>query len=166
MSWFIKAAQLSGFGPGFSHIAHVPWIGKEDKTQLHVTLVRHPCDWLASIYATARNGGFPTNCIGRFSTLDLTSFDAFIRSYLHQIPGGVGGLFGRYKADTYLRTEDLSQAFMELMQSLGVSDQLLDGCKRLPRQNESIELPVWNESLKTQVRDSERKMFDAFDYYI
>ena len=163
VAWFVQTAQLAGMGPGFGHHAHVPFPTRNKGRRLRVSLVRRPCDWLASVYRTVKRDGPRSNHIGLFHSLDYDNFDAFIRSYLSRIPGEVGRLYNRYEADTYLRIEDMPGAFIELMESLEVNFLLMENCWRVPKIIDT--LVEWNPNLRRLVRETEKETYDAYDYY-
>ena len=164
--WFLKAAQLIGLGPGFPHQAHMPFGPRGDNGRvLRVSMVRHPCTWLASCYSTIIRDGLQTNHVGKFAGLDLTSFDAFLQSYLRTIPGSVGELYNGYMADSCMRIEDVPDAFLELADSLEVPRSLSNLCRKLGRQDTTENPPAWDRRLWRRVLEAERDVTEAYDYF-
>ena len=162
--WFIGAAQLSGFGAAFKPAAHMPFPPERGKV-LRVSLVRHPCNWLASCYSAICERTLTTNHLSAFTRLDISSFDCFVNQYLENIPGSIGELYNRYMADSCLRIEDMPWAFVELLSSLGVSSEMKELCKHIGKRNTSESLPTWDKRLWRLVMKSESEICEAYDYY-
>ena len=93
------------------------------------------------------------------------TFDEFIRRYLSNIPGYVGKLFLSYKADSYIRIEDMPQAFTEFIESIGITHKAFLKCCDLKKQNVSNTIVQWDSKLRERVRESEREIFDHFEYF-
>lgn len=163
-AWFIQAAQLAGLGPGFKRNAHAPFPAERKREVLRVSLVRHPCEWLASCYAALQEGGPDVGHLGRFARLNGASFDDYVRSYLREVPGAVGRLYAEYRADSFLRLEDMPWALVELLEAAGVPKVFRGMVSRLPRQNPSASTPRWDPSLRRRVLDAERRTLEDFDY--
>ena len=163
--WFLKACQLAGLGPGFKEAAHAPFCARASKSVLRVSLVRNPCDWLASCYSIITENGRDVDHLVPFAQLNSSTFDDFVYDYLYHFPGFVTKLFLSYKADTYMRIEDMPEAFIELMQSIGVSDTIANMALSLKKQNVSKTIVQWDDRLRERVRVLDRKIFDSFEYY-
>jgi hypothetical protein len=160
-AWFIRAAQLAGFGPGFLHHANGPF-PREPSKVLRVSLVRHPCDLLGDLWAT----GYDGNHLGKLGCLPRGgTFDRFIDRYLQEMPGTVGDLYRTYEADSVLSYADLPWAFIELVQSLGVSKELLGNSFFGCRPNLADYGPDWPRSLRREVCEAERWVLDTYDYW-
>ncbi len=163
--WFVKALGLAL--PTFQGLsnrhAHSPFDSDSDESVFRVTLVRHPVSWLASVYTALekRPLTFDGRWLDDFVTLDPLSFDGFVRAYLEFMPGSVGKLYGNYEADSCLRIEDMPHAFVELMESFGLS---CPSCQFLPKQNASQNVPSWDKRLRSRVMDAEEKVLNGFDY--
>ena len=134
------------------------------RSALRVSLVRHPCDWLASCWSALRDGSRDVNHVGMFSRLAGGTFDEWIRNYLNLMPGAVGDLYAKYRADSYLRLEDMPWALVELLEALGVPEVFRGLVAGLPRRNRSASTPRWDPSLRRRVLEAERKTLEDFDY--
>ena len=167
VSWVIKAAQLIGLGPAFAHQAHMPFPPKERNgpDSYRVSLVRHPCTWLASCYSAIRYGDLTTNHVAAYTRLDLGTFDQFVRSYLVTMPGGVGQLYDTYEAECSMRIEDMPDAFLELADSFGVPKEMSAKCRLLGKQNMTASPPVWDKGLWKRVMEAERDTVESYDYF-
>ena len=166
--WFLKAAQLSGFGSAHKDHAHAPFNDGRKADQFRVTLVRHPCDWLASCYAAIRNRDANMDQLGTLATLDVRhGFEPFIRGYLRGMEGWITKLYNDYtlEANSVLRIEDMPWAFVELMEALGVPDVMKRRCIGLAKQNVSESVPRWDERLRKEVIDAEQEVVESFEYY-
>jgi len=95
--------------------------------------------------------------------LPTDSFFHFIESYLEQCPGIVGAMFECYDADSYIRAEDLPEAFYQLMDSLGISRSLYECRISIPDLYSG--LPEWEPELRRKVCRAELKMLEDFDYH-
>lgn len=163
--WFLEAARLAGFGLATTKTqAHTLFPSKRE-CGFRVTLVRHPCDWLASYFEAIRQKMLDVDCLVSWGQLDHTSFDGFIRSYLNEMPGAVGRLYAIYKADSYLRIEDMPWAFIELMEMIDVPYERRRRIVSIGKRNASGSLPLWNRRLRELVLEAESKPCCDFDYY-
>ncbi len=162
-SWFVKACQLAGLGPGFTHRAYTRF-PEGSSNVLKVSLVRHPCDWLAHRYEVLLSGRH-NNHIGPFGGLCLDTFDKFVLGYLKLPTGAVGCLFDAYQADTCMKIEDMPWAFLELMGSLGIEQKLSTVVKGLRKPFSTDTMPTWNPALRNQVSATEREVMNRYDYW-
>ncbi len=162
-SWWLRASQLAGLGPGFREHAQSLFSTRREG-KLRISLVRHPCEWLQSCYASILRKEPDINRLNWFCALPRESFDEWIMAYLDEPKTSVVENFNRYKADIVLRIEDMPWAFTELMESTGIDPALLDTIKKLPPQNTSNDLPVWNTRLKNETMEKERKLMEQYDY--
>jgi hypothetical protein len=128
---------------------------------LRVSLRRHPCDWLASVYVSFKEGRGNAFVLDKFRG-PINTFDDFVSIYLYQIPGEVGRVFDRYKADTCLRVEDFPWAFTSLMETVGVPAELRRRCWTLSMHKPP--LPSWPDKLRSRFKESERRVFDDYEY--
>lgn len=160
--WFARATQLAGLSSNvICQQAYGPFPEMAGK-RLRVSTVCHPCDWLAYCYMETRRK-YSSNHLGRFHALQYDTFRGFVGSYLAKMSGGVGELFGRYKADTVLRVEDLPAAFVELAESAGVARPLLQLCRKLrPPARPNM---VWDDTLRKRVLSAERGLVLTYDYW-
>jgi len=168
VSWFLRAAQLAVLGPGFYQHATVPFPdGKSDL--LRVSLVRHPVEWLIAAY----NCEPRCNGIGPFLRRDgaygQEVFEEYLRRYLRERPGSVGEMMLRYKADSYMRTEDMPDAFVELARSVGMPKELLSN--RLFRvrptvsQRHSMLVEAMDRNVRRRIIEAESEFCIRFDYF-
>ena len=164
-AWILKACQTVGLGIKVAEDAHVPFPKERGKNELfRVSLVRNPTDWLRSCYTALANGELRSESVSAFGLLPRDSFSEFVQKYLYLMPGGIGNLFKCYKADSYLRIEDMPWAFLELLEGLGVPKALRDRCKELPKQNVSQYSPRWELQLRARVIQAERELCETYDY--
>jgi len=158
--WFWKASQLAGLGMGFTRAYELedapriqtmfPRVNKDNK--LRLSLVRHPCNWLASYYVNTPQY--------------RESFDTYVEGVLScGCSRSVKRLFATYKADIVLRLEDMPWAYIELLESLGVGAEYRDNVRQLKPQNVSTNLPKWNPELRKRVMKVEKEMCDEYEYF-
>lgn len=130
-TWFVTACHIVGLGTG--GYQHIPYATKEvhayfpevESTVPRVTIVRHPCDWLASYFKFVLSAKLHliSDALGQLSRdFEIKSFDHFVELVLDHHPGIVGRVFDAYKADVYLRTDSINQGFYDLVTSLGVDE--------------------------------------------
>ncbi len=156
-SWILRAAELVGLKKKLwenEFVAHVPF--DENGVRLYrVSLVRHPCDYLASRWTDASLGGRSS----------YGSFDSYIRRYLSGRCEAVSHVYARYKADSCMRIEDMPWAFMEFLQSIDVPPSLYRRCEKLGKQNVSGSLPQWDRKLRQRIVEMEKEVCEAYEYY-
>lgn len=160
--WFLRSAQQVGLGEASDCDAFRPFPGNEtDVNTLRVSIVRHPGDWLLAYH---RHGFGNRMERGEFARLDReSSFVDFVRRYLKRCPGAMSRLFLQtYRADSYLRFEELAGGFSGLARSVGVEERLLVGVK--PPAQSLLRARRWNEALRRDLLDAERDMMDMFLY--
>jgi len=167
---FIEACRIAGLGKTdrIDAIRHFP--RNNDGKHLRVSLVRHPCQWLGSVYAALNDFGTESSPnmhgIGTaFIVLDKSTFDDFVRSYLQMSPTGVSCLFDQYKADTRLRSEDMPWCLLELFETFEVPKVLLGLVETYWRSKVFDVVPEWTPHLYQQVLDAEWEFCEAYDYY-
>jgi hypothetical protein len=160
-TWVINAAVAVGLKEGFKATVHLP-PENSTKKKLLITTVRHPCDWLVSYWTSIYPGKIGVPAVDRFADLPI-DFDDFIRLYLTRMPGYVSKMFLIYRADSYIRLEDLPQAFHDVLGSYDIEQR--DRCLTIPKQNfNRKEFPLWNPSLYDRVLDSEAEAMERFEY--
>ena len=174
MQWFLRATGLAGLHktiveahhPSLPH-AFEPFVGSRNGNRLRVTLVRHPCSWLASVYSDVLKNGSTTNQLEPFSSLTTESFDRFVFAYLNTAGGSIYRTFRPYieEADTCLRIEDMPWAALDLFESLGVPRMLRQKCVGIGKVNVSENVPLWDKSLKEEVKREEEELLELFDYW-
>lgn len=169
-AWFVEACRSAGLGRGSVEDALVPFSSERGGDELRVSLVRHPCSWLASTYRALQrmNEEHPraVHFLGTsFVGLDKSSFDAFVRSYLNTFPTGISCLFDRYESDVRFRFEDMPWALSELLETFDVPRVMRERAERLERPDCSERLPPWKTHLHRQVMEAEEEFCHALDYY-
>lgn len=162
-TWWLKSAAIAGLGNGSKSHVHQPAFDRHSNT-LSVTLVRHPCDWLASYYVAIHRGCSGVLAVDKFMPLSDKSFDCFVEDYLTIMPGYVGRLIDSYRADTVFKIEDMPWAFVEFAESLGVSIEKRKEVASLTKMNASKELPVWDKGLRRAVKQVESDLCERYEY--
>lgn len=157
--WFVRACGLAGLGEQVGK----PFAEREGFAEpWRVTLVRHPCDWLAIFYAEIIGLGSSANKILPWGALPRGSFSKFVGSCLGSWPGEVGELYNRYRAETVLRIEDCPHALVEFLESVGVPKAMRDRVKsfkpKLPW------MPNWPKRLRQAMLEVEREACEAYEY--
>lgn len=162
-TWFLRACFYAGWGAQHKANVHIP---HTPGSELKITLVRHPCDWLASYFTRIHRGCIHVTSVDRFAKLPVGDFDKFVRAYLQRMPGAIGEMFTDYNATSYMRIEDMPHAFIELCMSLNVHPSQYGMVYALKPVNDTAtdKLPIWRRSLYEHVMDAEREMMEHFDY--
>ncbi len=155
--WFARAAYLAGFDKEDHTQAHSPFVN--GNPSFRVSLVRHPCNYLSSCYASQWG-------IFKFvSFVHKESFNDFVRRYLLHHSKCIGQLFNQYTADTVMRLEDMPWAFIEFIGSLMPKKPRRDSISKLEKMNVSSELPKWDPGLRRLVIEAEKEICDKYEYY-
>ncbi len=164
VDWYLKACQLVGLGPGFSYHASEAWDHGDKRKLIRLTLVRNPIDWLVEFYHTIREGKKINGTFKQLSTLDFSTIDRFFNSYLETAQGSVTALYNRYEADIVHRTEDMPQAFLELLDTLEIPNVMKNQLAFLP-----IDLSTYNITvspwLRQEIQKAEKEVFERYDYW-
>jgi len=171
VSWVTEACRvvgLIGYGNGVS----LPFPKERNKNKLRISTVRHPCHWLRSVYDMKTMGGWIS---GPFLTLFVywpifdrlctTTFDLFVRDYLHLARGQISKVFNSYRCDVRMRLEDMPWPLVQLFDSLGVPDCEQDKVVAMGKRIESLYKSTWNDLLFQQVMDSESELCAELDYF-
>lgn len=105
--------------------------------KLHrVTTVRHPVDWLHSMYFALNGGHTGVRLVDMLShEAKRISFEEFVEWYLKNEPGLVGRICDLYRADTTLRVEDLPGAAVWFLRDRGIGGQPLLAIGAIPPVN-------------------------------
>lgn len=167
-TWFVEACVRSGLRRVNKAEAHVPF-SEAEQQDYKVSLVRHPYHWLVSYYSAIFPGSIGVPEIDRLRELQenrliQTHFD-FVLAYLEVCPGQVGRIFDAYKADTYLRLEDMPWAAIELFSSLGIHPAYRSRSKSLPPRNVTKQHRPFDPRLSYQVLLAENDLVERFDYF-
>jgi len=165
-TWIRRAAVQAGLKENWTREVHAPFPEVNEWKVLRVACVRHPCDWLASYYAMINPGHVDVPAVDAFRRVCL-DFDSYVRWYLETMPGAVGEALTSYNADSYLRLEDLPAAFIELLESLGVSRRARERCLGLGPDNitHPSKKPKWNKQLRNAVIRAEVQFLERFEYW-
>lgn len=161
-AWFVKACALTPLGERSRGTVHLPPIAPA--TQMQVTQVRHPCDWLASYYTTIQRTYLDVPSVDVFRNLDWSTFPKFVRSYLRSLPGAIGAMFASYQATTYLRLEDQPFALLELLDCCDLTYDRTKIKVMGPANRSQRELPYWDWQLYQQVLEAEQQFVEDFCY--
>jgi len=167
---FLGACRTAGLGRANIEDALRHFLRENDGTKLRVSLIRHPCWWLASVWSGLSEPDLKSNSdvhfVGpAFVGLDKSSFVAFVQSHLQSSPTGVSCLFDQYKADTRLRVEDMPWCLLELLETFEVPKVFLDLVEVYWRSRQLEVLPEWTPHLYRQVLDAEVDFCEDYDYY-
>ena len=177
--WFVQSCREAGLllFPDISSVKSSFYLWPEqverDKDTLRVSLVRHPCDWLRSVFDAFRLGfNSESKNVGskylwpRFVELPKKQgFDKFVVRYLEAMPGEITRIFDSYKADSRIRLEDMPWALVDLLESFGIEQKGLDRVIALPPQAKASMRSKWRPDLRQRVLDAEAEFCRALDYY-
>jgi len=172
--WFVKACRCSDLMlfPNSGSVAATfhPWPTPREDSELRVTLVRHPCHWLRSLYDSFQAGFYLENAglsrlWGQFVELRKESFESFVLDYIEKMPGKIASVFDSYKADVRVRIEDMPWALTELLASLGVPKVSLDKIISLGAVNRTRCKSEWKAGLFDRVAAMEKQFCEDLDYY-
>jgi hypothetical protein len=142
---FMNACRNSGVTPVGGYTAADPVAFFVDGgTNLKVSLVRHPCDYLATYLMTV---------------VDVDK-ETTVRRYLDFCPGIIGSRLLAYAADSYIRCEWMNPGFYDLLTAYGIPH----GQIRPPINAPKIRWPL-SRDIYDQVMRAEREMAEMFDYY-
>lgn len=125
--------------------------------KFRLSVVRHPCDWLAVLYQEAWPAA-SSNPSGKISNLVTRTFDEFIRHYLAMMPDGVTKMFAAYGADVCLRFEDFPWCFHQFLESIGIQVTKTETRLNL------TSTPVWNSDLYREVKRANQDFCERYEY--
>lgn len=173
VSWFVRACREAGLEmfPDEHSISasFLSWKEQAAKDILRVSLIRHPCDWLRSVFDSfdvlRENVGLKRFRYHEFADSPYGSFDEFVVQYLETKSGLIGQIFDSYQANTRMRLEDMPWALVELLESFGVKQKSLDRVANLPPQAGVLSRSEWRSDLRQQVMESEIEFCQNLDYY-
>jgi len=171
VSWFIQACREAGLEIFLNEhsvsTSFLPWKEQAAKDVLRVSLVRHPCDWLRSVFDSfnveRENVGLKHFLHREFYGSPHESFDKFVSWYLETKSGLISRIFDSYQADNRMRLEDMPWALVELLESFGVDQKNLDRVTNLPPW--VLPRSEWRSDLRQQVIESEIEFCRNLDYY-
>ncbi len=159
VSWFLKACQLSGLGPGFYQE-----LTPHDGT-FRVSLVRHPVRWVESVYS-ARRVGHNSLYLGRIALLEIDGgLESFVWQYLEEMPGEVGRTMLAFEADSIVRIEDMPWAFLELATAIGIDPVFFPNIQKMGKTNSSGGIARMPSVQRRRVVEAERKLCHEFEYF-
>lgn len=163
--WFCQAANFAGLGVGWHSDAYKPFVcefdpfGHVKPALFRVSLVMHPASYLWTLYRYAFPKPSPLDKLGRF--LD---FDEFLCEYLGRMPGEASRIMLGYKADSFMRAEDLPHAFVEFARSLNVPEESLRK-NFFNRGPDYVQLDQSVGYWRKKLLKSEREFCEQFDYF-
>jgi len=178
--WFIKACSEAGIQTSLKsfkiacNVSYLLWPAENEKNDLRISLVRHPCCWLRSVFDAFQavrmnpflnNAGLAHLQLYNFNDCPLTNFDEFVSWYLEKKAGEIGNIFNQYKADSRLRLEDMPWALVELLHAFGIEQHKLEQIVDVCAQARTISCSKWHPDLRQRVLESEIKLCQALDYY-
>jgi len=184
--WFVEACTKAGLetlfsNPGTNNIhlvttSFTSWYGQRqvEKNTLRISLVRHPCDWLRSMFDAWQNKqdtlireymGYCCFHYRGFVKPPDSDFNKFVTRHLERRSGEIGRIFDSYRADIRLRLEDMPWALIELLESLGIEQNKLNQIVDLPPQSKTASRSTWQSNLRQQVLESEASFCRDLDYY-
>lgn len=164
VQWFTRAATLAGFALQGDD-PHIP--PPQDHDALTVTVVRHPYDWLTSLFLSCRKkpvrNAFVADLITMMDHCDTV--EDYIRTYLSYCPGEVCRVFDSYNASTVMRLEDQPWAALDFFDPFDVHVDRLVVIEALPDCNYRTGLPhIPHNSLRNAVVRAERDLCQRYDY--
>jgi len=168
--WMCRAFTLVGLGD-FSysrHLAYQPF-PKDERGISHpfrVSMVRHPYSWLYGVFCASEYH----EVLQKFLSFCKTDWDVFLNQYLNSHVSVEDVMVDQYKADTFLRAEDLPGAFIELAKSLEIwkpEFEYLDHFRKKPRVDNVPEVVIdrmgWTG--RVEVAETEWHFNELFDYF-
>lgn len=183
-SWCLASLEAAGLKP------HVPMQENGESTRhldiensrKHIggrttmAIVRDPLDWMRSIYLhMVRIGWGPfQGPAGRLAELEGKSFQAFVESYLHRMPGEVTSIYMAYTGvphvngvDLLARTEnirhDLCSAVIEAGEGMRCNFQVIRAMKPV-NVTKTDKAVVWPRELADGFMTTEHPLFARFGY--
>lgn len=168
-TWVLEILAALGYREYNKNEIHKPWT--MPSSGLRLTIVRNPCDWLASYWANVYPGciGVPEVDVFRISDTSLT-FEAYVTEYLRTMPGGIGALFGKYRADSVVRLEDFPYCMAEFFCMVSPDwgrDYIVKTCQGLGPQGirpRKKPMPVWTDYLRSSVMEAEKAFCLDYEY--
>jgi len=161
VGWFLRATEAIGLKRSERREAFSEFTNLEDDDAYRISLVRHPCSWLLSCYKSIEAKD-ADHLMLSLNTLPHETFEEFVRAYLQQLSGAYGMWMNMYKANSYLRIEDVPHTFEESMLMLNISYAMAQRCRGVAKLNISHS---WNPTLHRLVMESEKELCETFDYY-
>lgn len=167
-TWFLGALASAGLGECSKAYAHTPWPRGTQDARLRVSMVRHPCDWLASYFTSIYPGSVIVAEVDEFKKQipAAKNFNDFLNQYLEKMPGAVGRVFAAYEADAFIKVADLPYALDEFLESVGVKRAARINATELPPQNVSsfMSLPRFTKEQRKAVLEAEAEFVEKFEF--
>ncbi len=167
--WFVAAAEKVGLKI-LEPVHCVDKLPPADHQGISVSIVRHPFDWLVSLYQNQPTFRYYDNTVLN-QIIHLASvsqsFPHFIKS-VQDWPGTVGRIFDAYRATTILRLEDFPWSPIEFFQSLDCPEDKVMWLKNFQPQSASAEHKVPQDrqvELKRAIVKSERRFCESYDFF-
>ena len=159
-AWFTKYAHSIGLGERTRSNVHFP---HEVTSEPRLTIVRHPCDWLASYFLNVYPACLCVPCVDIFRLLPGMTFDCFVAGYLKKHKGAIGDMFAAYNATDYIRLEDVPVAADTFIHSIGIKTQKIQGTPIAANTSRTMK-PLWDRSLWQDVMESEKEYVQKYGY--
>lgn len=159
--WIMQVVHFLGIHPlpGPPGSEDLPF-KKDDRDRLKVSIVRHPCTWLAALYACSWPWA-SQYASGELANLAICSFDEFVRKYLAKSPSGISEVFNRYESDVNLRYEDFPHCLFEFLESIGTR---IPDTKQIPIIIPEGDCPQWDPNLYREVIRENREFCERYEY--
>lgn len=164
-TWVLAVCRdlgLKSSGWSCDSAKHIP---DTDSNSFRVSTVRHPCQWLRSVYHSIRGGLIGNVPFDSISVLarEVTEKE-FLQKYLES-DLTVAAVFDQYQASSCLRVEDLPWALFEHLKIFTSIVKYDDVSYSSPinARKEKIRMPVSTE-IRRAIFDKERELYERFEY--
>lgn len=164
-TWCIKACALAGLGEATKTDLHKPFPSDGGQFVPRIATVRHPGDWLFSYFQNAGQTNLPLVDVLLPLQRRSLGYSQFVREIIEHIPGQVGRIMNAYKADTYIRTDELTDGFTDYLEAFGldVSEVMYLGPQNTSRQP-SISRVKLSGALYSKLMGSEHDLVSRFEF--
>ena len=167
--WFVEASQIAGIAPTLNgdDSREPPPAGHSG---IVLSIVRHPFDWLDSMWAARWSFDVIDETAPYFYFLQLmrpyTSVEYFIRAYIHTSAGLITKMFDSYRPTSVIRLEDFPWAAIDFFDCapLDTEPYLLHQIQKHRPVNQRTNGHCWNAELKRAVSDAEREFCERYQY--
>jgi len=158
--WFTSAMSACGMLRASVNDAVVGFDG-ESNGKLRVSMVRHPLSWLRALWegkiVCPFSGSGLLDCDHRGF-----SFREFVGKNAMHCEGRLSELVLSYRANSFLRLEDLPDAFHDLMEAVGVDSRKMP---LPPVPDALVSRGMLPADTYTRLIEAERDLIDLFDYW-
>lgn len=158
-TWFMKTANAAGFGEGFKAYVHIP--PPSDYGGFMVSIVRHPYDWLSSVYHELQGGKIGVPVFDAISECALGA--KTFREFIDRLPeNSLPAVFDAYRASTILRLEDMPWAADELFRAFGYKGDIIN---LSPQNCSKCHTPI-DMALREHIVRREEAFCEQYDYWV